>query len=129
MSSVNCLVAPLMTDTLRVERHGPTLVVYLGAVYNSLEEDILLDAEQFLLTNADSPETKNLVVDLSGTRYIGSRFIEALFRAHNRIKRKSGRFVLSGVQAHPAEVIKISKLDTLWPQYPTAAAAVQALAS
>ncbi len=116
-----------MSDALRVERHGLTSVVYLGTAYNSLDEETLLDAEQALLTSADSPETTNLVVDLSDTRYIGSRFIEALFRAHNRIKRKGGRFVLSGLQAHPAEVIKISKLDSLWPQYPSAEAAVQAL--
>jgi anti-anti-sigma factor len=118
-----------MSDVLRVERHGSTSVVRLGTAYNSLDEDTLLDAEQALLTSAESPEAVNLVVDLSDTRYIGSRFIEALFRAHNRIKRKGGKFVLSGLQAHPAEVIRISKLDLLWTQYPNAESAVQALAT
>jgi anti-anti-sigma regulatory factor len=66
-------------------------------------------------------------VDLSGTQYFGSRFIEALFRAHNRMKRRGGRFALSGLQPYPEEVIRISKLDTIWPLFKTPEEAVRML--
>ena len=59
----------------------------------------------------------------------GSRFIEALFRAHNRMKRRGGRFALSGLQTYPEEVIRISRLDTIWPLFKTPAEAVRVLGS
>ena len=113
---------------LRTERHGPTLVVHLGRAYNSLDEASLEGVENALLEAAGEAETQNLVVDLSATEFFGSRFIESLFRAHNRIKRKGGRFVLSGLQPHPAEVIRISHLDRIWPLFASSELAVQSLA-
>ena len=114
-------------EELRSDSYGPTRVVHLGKAYDSLNESTVDRVERFLLQTADQPEAKNLVVDLSHTQYFGSRFIEALFRAHNRMKRKGGKFALSGLQPYPGEVIRISRLDTVWPIFPNAEAAVQAL--
>ena len=113
-------------EELRSDRYGPTQVVHLGSAYNSLNEATVERVERFLLSCADDPDTKNLVVDLSHTQYFGSRFIEALFRAHNRMKRKLGKFALSGLLPYPEEVVRISKLDTIWPLYGTAEEAVRA---
>jgi anti-anti-sigma factor len=114
-------------EQLRSDRYGPTIVVHLGASYNSLNESSVETVERFLLSAADLPDAKYLVVDLSGTKYFGSRFIEALFRAHNRMKRRGGRFALSGLQPYPEEVIRISRLDTLWPVFKTPEEAVRTL--
>lgn len=114
---------------LRSDQHGPTLVVHLGPAYDSLDDSRLHALERDLLACADLKELRNLVIDLSDTKFLGSRFIEVLFRAHNRIKRKGGRFALSGLQPYPAEVIRVSKLDAIWSLYPTADDAVQALAA
>lgn len=114
-------------EELRSDRYGPTQVVHLGSAYNSLNESTVESVERFLLNCADQPATKNLVVDLSHTQYFGSRFIEALFRTHNRMKRKAGKFALSGLLPYPEEVVRISKLDTIWPLYVNAAEAVRAL--
>ena len=119
-----------MSDAeLRSDRYGPTIVVHLGTSYNSLNEGSVERVERFLLSAAELPDAKYLVVDLSGTQYFGSRFIEALFRAHNRMKRKGGRFALSGLQPYPEEVIRISRLDTIWPLFRTAQDAVRVLGS
>src|SRR5262245_10464530 len=112
---------------LRSDRYGPTVVVHLGTSYNSLNESSVEGVERFLLSAADLPDARYLVVDLSGTQYFGSRFIEALFRAHNRMKRRGGRFALSGLQPYPEEVIRISKLDTIWPLFKTPEEAVRVL--
>jgi anti-anti-sigma factor len=114
-------------DELRSAAYGPTVVVHLGTSYNSLNEGSVERVERFLLSAAALPEAKYLVVDLSGTKYFGSRFIEALFRAHNRMKRKGGRFALSGLQPYPEEVIRISRLDTIWPLFKTPDEAVRVL--
>ena len=115
-------------EELRSDRYGPTQVVHLGSAYNSLNEATVERVERFLLACADDPDTKNLVVDLSHTQYFGSRFIEALFRAHNRMKRKTGKFALSGLLPYPEEVVRISKLDTIWSLFATSEEAVRAFA-
>jgi anti-anti-sigma factor len=116
-------------EELRSDKYGPTLIVHLGSAYNSLNESTVERVERFLLSCADDPETKNLVVDLSHTQYFGSRFIEALFRAHNRMKRKVGKFALSGLLPYPEEVVRISQLHTIWPLYKNVEEAVRELGS
>jgi anti-anti-sigma factor len=112
-------------EELRSDRYGPTQVVHLGPAYNSLNEATVERVERLLLSCTDDPATTNLVVDLSHTQYFGSRFIEALFRAHNRMKRKAGKFALSGLLPYPEEVVRISKLDTIWPLFATFEEAVK----
>ena len=119
----------MVDEQLRSDKYGPTVVVHLGSSYKSLNEDCVERVEHFLLSAADLPDAKYLVIDLSGTEYFGSRFIEALFRAHNRMKRKGGRFALSGLQPYPEQVIRISRLDTIWPLFKTPQDAVRILSS
>ena len=114
-------------ETLHSDRYGPVLVVRLGTTYNSLSESLVEHVEQFMLKCADQPETKHLVVDMSETDYFGSRFIEALFRTYNRMKRKGGKFALSSLRPQPEEVIRISKLDTVWLMFSNVEEAVREL--
>ncbi len=117
----------MTAEELRSDRFGPTVLVHLGSAYNSLNESSLEKVEKFLLNCADQPDAQNLVVDLSSTQYFGSRFIESLFRAHNRMKRKGGRFALAGLQPYPEEIIKISKLDSVWSIFKTPTEAIQTM--
>src|SRR5207247_8492156 len=64
-SSDVCSSDLMMRDPLRSERHGRTLVVYVGAEYDSLNEDSLRDLRTHLLSFADLPDAENLVIDLS----------------------------------------------------------------
>jgi anti-anti-sigma factor len=116
------------SEPLRSENHGATQVVHLGSKYDSLDEALLQEIQRFLLSCADSQETRNMVVDLCNTDYFGSGFIEVLFRAYNRIKRKGGKFALSGLKPNPKKVIQVSRLDRIWQLYATADEAVRGLA-
>ena len=116
------------SDQLRSETYGPTLVVHVGPHYDSLDEHLLDEVQNYLLACADAKETRNMVVDLSNTSFFGSGFIEVLFRAYNRIKRKAGKFALSGLKPNPKKVILVSRLDTIWQIYSTVQEAVQGLA-
>jgi anti-anti-sigma factor len=118
-----------MPEELRSDRYGPTLVAHLGSAYDSLLDDSLERVERFLLDCADTPDIQHLVVDLSKTSFFGSRFIESLFRAYNRMKRKGGRFALCGLQPYPREIIEISNLHTIWPLFASPDEAVRLLQS
>ena len=115
----------MRSDQLRAVRHGPTVVAYLGPEYSSLDEQLMDEVEHFLFECIDPDEIKNLVVDMSSTKFFASLFIEVLFRAHNRIQRKQGQFAISGLRGHPLDVILISKLEGVLGLVPTAEEAVQ----
>jgi stage II sporulation protein AA (anti-sigma F factor antagonist) len=83
-------------------------------------------AGQLLRTAAADPP--RLVLDLGEVRFFGSSFIELMFRAWKRLKERNGAMVLCCLHPHCAEVLKVTKLDTLWPICATredAAAAAQ----
>ncbi len=94
-------------------------VLVLDASYASLDDKPLEELGETLLTEATYAEPPRLLLDLSGTRSVGSRFIELLVRAWKRIRARDGAMALCGVQPLCAEVFAVSRLDTLWQMYPT----------
>ncbi len=57
--------------------------------------------------------SKNLVIDLSGTRYCDSSGLSVLLVANRLCKNVGGVFVLSGLQKSVLKLIQISQLDTV----------------
>jgi anti-anti-sigma factor len=100
----------------------------LDASYASLDDKPLEDLGEVLLTEATDAEPPRLLLDLSRTQFIGSRFIELLVRAWKRIRALDGAMALCGVQPLCAEVFQVSRLDTLWSSYPTREEGLSALA-
>jgi len=60
-----------------------------------------------------------LVLDLGNVKFFGSSFIELMFRVWKRLKERGGAMVLCCLHPYCAEVLKVTKLDTLWPSCPT----------
>lgn len=110
-----------------VSRDRDVTVIELGPSYDSLDEAALAESGGVLLGEAIHAEPPRLLLDLSQTRFIGSRFIELLVRAWKRIRERGGTMALCGVQPFCSEVLKTTKLDTLWRSYPTRADGVSAL--
>ena len=103
-------------------------VIELGPSYDSLNEAALAESGGVLLGEAVHAEPPRLLLDLSGTQFIGSRFIELLVRTWKRLRERGGTMALCGVQPFCSEVLHTTKLDTLWNSYPTRADGVTALA-
>jgi anti-sigma B factor antagonist len=107
-------------------RQSHCTVVELGARYDSLDLDALNDAGSLLLTQAVSADPPRLVIDMSQTSFIGSTFIELLIRTWRRLNQRNGSMVLCGLQPFCAEILRVTRLETLWSCYPTRNEAVQA---
>jgi len=70
------------------------------------------------------------VLDLSETKFIGSRFIGLLVRSWKRVRDRQGRMVLCSLQPFCREALENTRLlNTLWTTHPTRAEALQALSS
>ena len=80
---------------------------------------------ELVVLNAD--DFKNLIIDLTDTRYCDSSGLSAILVANRLCKNSNGTFVLTGLQRSVAKLISISQLDTILNITPTIEEAVDFL--
>lgn len=56
---------------------------------------------------------KNIIIDLSDTRYCDSSGLSAILVANRLCKNNQGSFILTGLQESVKKLISISQLDTI----------------
>jgi len=66
------------------------------------------------LLRAAAADPPCMVLDLGHVTFFGSSFIELVFRVWKRLKERGGALVLCRLHPHCAEVLRVTKLDTLW---------------
>ena len=71
-----------------------------------------------------SEGVKNIIVDLTKTRYCDSSGLSAILIANRLCKEANGSFVLSGVQDPVMKLISISQLDSILNITPTVKEAI-----
>lgn len=104
-------------------------IVELDKEYSSLDQPLLDKTAAELLPLAESIEPPVLLIDMSKTEYLGSAFLEILFRVSNRLQHRGGKFAICSPSDFCADVLHVTKMDQLWHIYPTRAEAVQGLAT
>jgi anti-anti-sigma factor len=103
-----------------VIQQGGVTIIELGERYDSLDDESLESLERLLLDAIDDSYPPTLLLDLSKTRIIGSRFIGLLVRAWKRIQERQGRMGLCCVPPFCREALITTRLyDTLWKAYGT----------
>jgi len=119
-----------MSDDAKIEfsREKNVTVLSLAADYESLDGAGIAELLSTLLNTVQSIDPPLMVVDLSETNIFGSAFIEALFRAFNRLGTRDGAaFALCGLTPYCREVIDVTHLDRLWEIYESREQAIDAL--
>lgn len=81
---------------------------------------------ELVVLNAD--DFKNVIIDLTDTRYCDSSGLSAILVANRLCKNSGGTFVLCGLQRSVSKLISISQLDTILNITPTLQEAVDFLA-
>lgn len=81
---------------------------------------------ELVVLNAD--DFKNIIIDLTDTRYCDSSGLSAILVANRLCKNSSGTFVLCGLQRSVSKLISISQLDTILNITPTLDEAIDFLA-
>lgn len=66
---------------------------------------------ELVVLNSDG--VKNIIIDLSETRYCDSSGLSAILVANRLCKNSKGAFVLTGLQDSVKKLISISQLDTI----------------
>ncbi|NNC83019.1 MAG: STAS domain-containing protein [Flavobacteriales bacterium] len=62
---------------------------------------------------------KNIIIDLTGTRYCDSSGLSAILVANRLCKGEDGTFILTGLEPAVAKLVSISQLDTVLNITPT----------
>jgi anti-anti-sigma factor len=137
----SCAVAPKAAPSACIDRmtspsvrprivheDGVTVVVF-GPDFERISEDRIAAVSETLLQAAEANPPR-VVLDLSGTKFFSSSFIEVVFRLWNRLQTRQGsRFALAGVDRYCAEILQVTNLDHLWKLYPTRVEALRAVNS
>ena len=80
---------------------------------------------ELVILNTDG--VKNIILDLSETRYCDSSGLSAILVANRLCKNGNGFFVLTGLQDSVKKLISISQLDTILNITPSLNEAIQML--
>jgi anti-anti-sigma factor len=114
---------------VNVVKDQKVTVVDLGGKYEALNEALLQEFMTALLAEAEKADPPCVLVDLTGVTYIGSNFLEVLVRGWKRLKQRQGTMALCGVGSFCADILRITRLSTLWNIYPTREEAIKALST
>jgi anti-sigma B factor antagonist len=100
------------------------IIVELEPSYDSVEFEPLQKLSELLLGEVSRVERPLLVLDMAQTRYIDSMFIETVFRVWKRVKERRGAMALCCANDVCTEIVRITRLDDIWPIFRTRAEAI-----
>ena len=124
-------VAPLLTESFEIHRHGDIVVLVPSPDVETMSDAMIEQAALLVLNPLKEDPPAGLIIDLSGVNYFGSMFITFLVRCHLLMHKHGhpGELVLAGVSDLARELLRMTNLDTLWALYETRAEALEALGS
>jgi anti-sigma B factor antagonist len=95
---------------LQIEKQKSCIVVKI----NSEKLDSLVAPElKAELVNINAEGAKNIIIDLSDTRYCDSSGLSAILVGNRLCKNSGGKLVLSGLKEPIKKLILISQLDSI----------------
>lgn len=100
-----------------IVRQGDVTIVRLDREYDALDVERHRLISGLLLDQADVASPPRLLLDMSATNYIGSSFIELLFRVWKRLQQRHGTMAICGLTPFCFEVLTVTGLEKLWPLY------------
>lgn len=114
------------SDGWEICRHAELTVVSLGPDYVLIDWPAARRLEPVLKALADSVDPPRLVIDLPHTQAFGSAFLMVMVRTWERLRtRGSVHFGLSSASPYCSDILRTSKMDTLWRLFPSREAAIK----
>lgn len=104
-------------DVLTIETHGDFLVISVSRLIMGLDHSSGSILAGMILTHIRKQEVPMVIVDLTGVELFDSMFLSVLLRCWKAAVTKGGMMVICGAGERARELLKIVKLDLLWPIY------------
>jgi anti-sigma B factor antagonist len=114
--------SPARTLRIDVEQRGPAAIVTLDG---SATVDVSNDLRDRLLSLMVGA-VEQVVVDLSGLRFVASAGLGALVAAHLRCRQRGGMLKLVAPPSNILQILNVTHLTKLFPIYESVEAALAA---
>jgi anti-anti-sigma factor len=109
------------------ESRGKTLVlnplIHLGSLH---EPEIVHETEDVLAALSQTSST-NLLIDLAQGPYLGTAMLGAIVKLWKHVALRGGQLALCNVSENVTQVLRLTKLQTVWPIYGSRQEAIAAL--
>ena len=111
------------------EFHGKALVLNPLIELGSLHEPEIVHETDDLLSYLNSAPTSNLLIDLNQGTYLGTAMLGAIVKLWKRVALQGGRLALCNVSEGVLMVLRVTKLQTVWPIFASRQDAIASLAN
>ena len=107
--------------SVTIRHSGPISLLDVSGRLTSFEVDALRESISRLLKQA----RKNIVLNLSGLQYLDSSGIGELARIYVSVVKAGGQMKVIGLSPKVQEILKITQLYQIFPEFPSEEAALQ----
>jgi anti-sigma B factor antagonist len=115
------------TKFFATEREADTLIASPVRGMGSLAGPEFLEDRTALIEEIRHPEVRGVVIDFSNVDYFGSLLLDTLCMAWKHARQHGAGMVLCNLSPGGQEILQKSKLNMLWPVYPSREQAVAGL--
>jgi len=109
------------------ESHGKTLVLNPLMHLGSLHEPEIVHETEDVLTVLSQTSSTNLLIDLAQGTYLGTAMLGAIVKLWKHVALRGGKLALCNVSENVTQVLRLTKLQTVWPIYASRQEALAAL--
>jgi len=107
--------------SVTIRQAGPVSLLDVSGRLTSFEVSALSDSISRLLKQG----RKNIVLNLSGLQYLDSSGIGELARVYVSVVKVNGQLKVVGLSPKVEEILKITQLYQVFPEFPSEAAALR----
>ncbi len=107
--------------SVTIRQAGPVSLLDVSGRLTSFEVGALRDSISRLLKQG----RKNIVLNLSGLQYLDSSGIGELARVYVTVVKESGQLKVIGLSPKVEEILKITQLYQVFPEFPSEEAALR----
>jgi len=105
----------LAKEIFEIEQQGDTIIVVPTVDLRELDCQRIVTGGKDIFDLLNESGTKNVVLDFHKTDYYGSTALGFFMRLWKRVRGLDGRMAFCNLSEHEKEILRLTKLDHLWP--------------
>jgi anti-anti-sigma factor len=117
----------LAGGVFEIEKEGDTIIVVPAVDLRELDYQRIEGGAATILELLNGTGIKHVVLDFHKTDYYGSAALGFFLKLWTRLSVRNGRMAFCNVSAHEKEILRITKLDHLWPIFSSRSEALEAV--
>jgi anti-anti-sigma factor len=102
------------TGIFEVERGRDALIVTPTVNIGELAFQQIEFGTAAVLEELNDSAVCNVVIDLRSTDYFGTTAVSFFLKLWERVRERNGRMIFCNVSEHEHELLRLSKLESLW---------------